>query len=59
MPASAAATSPITLGEPPTGAQMVELWRATDARYPTSRKRIRYARDVANKEPSTVSDPQG
>jgi hypothetical protein len=59
MPASAAATSPITLKDPPSGAQMVELWRSSDARFPTSRKRIRYARDVTNKDPSTVADPQG
>lgn len=52
-------TEPITLGQPPEGAQVVALWNQTDARFPTSRERIRHARDVANRDPSTLSDPAG
>src|SRR5215510_2216139 len=50
------ATDPITLDSPPTGDQLTALWRDTDARFPESRERIRRARDVANKEPSTIAD---
>ena len=59
MPADAAARRPISLAEPPTGAQIVELWRSTEARFPTSRRRIRRARDIANKDPQTIWDPEG
>lgn len=54
-----ASSNPITLAEPPTGAQMVALWRSTDGRFPESRKRIRASRDVTNKQPWTISDPAG
>jgi len=50
-------TDPIVLGEVPTGPQMVELWRSTDGRFAGSRSRIRWARDVQNKEPATRSAP--
>jgi hypothetical protein len=49
-------TDPIRLDVDPTGEQVVSLWRATDKRFPESRKRIRDARDVLNKDPRTVSD---
>lgn len=54
MPPSAVA--PISLSSPPTGRQLTELWRSTDARFVQSRKRIRWARDVANKEARTLAD---
>ena len=46
---------PISLGTTPTGGQMVALWKRTDARFPESRRRIRRARAVLNKDTSTLS----
>jgi hypothetical protein len=47
-------TDAITLDRDPTGGQVGRLWRQTDERFPESRKRIREARDVANKDASTL-----
>lgn len=43
-------TDALSLSEDPTGGQLVQLWRATDARFPASRRRITRARDVATKD---------
>jgi hypothetical protein len=50
------ATDPIMLGTDPTGEQVVALCKATEKRFEASRRRIRDARDVLNKDPRTVSD---
>ncbi|MFL5862560.1 MAG: hypothetical protein ACJ780_17590 [Solirubrobacteraceae bacterium] len=53
------ATDPITLGTPPAGSQLAELWKATDGRFPESRKRIRRARDVTNRDRTTLGTDPG
>src|SRR5262245_46772551 len=52
MPARA--TDPITLDSPVSGDQLIALWRETSGRFEGSRDRIRRARDVANKDRSTL-----
>jgi hypothetical protein len=52
--ADRAGTKPLSLTDDPEGSQVVALWRQTESRFPESRKRIRHARDVVNKDPSTL-----
>jgi hypothetical protein len=49
------ATDPISLDGDLKGDQLVALWRDTEARFTGSRQRIRWARDVQAKDPTTVS----
>jgi len=49
------ATDPIQLGSPISGAQVERLWRDTEARFVESRARIRRARDIQNKDISTLT----
>lgn len=48
-------TDPISLDGPPSGEQLVALWRDTDGRFTGSRARIRWARDVQAKDPTSIS----
>lgn len=43
-------TDALRLDVDPTGAQLAQLWKATDARFPASRRRIKRARTVATKD---------
>jgi hypothetical protein len=46
---------PISLKGELSGDQLVALWRETEARFPGSRERIRWARDVQAKDAHTIS----
>jgi len=48
-------TDPISLDGALEGDQLVALWRDTDSRFTGSRERIRWARDVQAKDPSSIS----
>src|SRR5262245_14310414 len=47
-------TEPLSLSHDNTGGQVINVWRDANDRFPTSRERIREARDIANKEQDTL-----
>jgi len=56
MAERAGANEPISLTKDPTGQQMVNLWKNTRGRFPSTYRKVEASRAIVNKDISTLSD---